>query len=94
MTVKTSVSLHDDLAAFARDEVDSGRSVSLSGVIHEGLVELRAKREREARERAEDEAFLALLKRRAEGPVLPLGESRRRIDAMLDAKRGVHGVED
>ena len=94
MTVKTSVSLHDDLAAFARDEVDSGRSVSLSGVIHEGLVELRAKREREARERAEDEAFLALLKRRAEGPVLPLADSRRRIDAMLDAKRREHGVED
>ena len=94
MTVKTSVSLHDDLAAFARSEVDSGRSVSLSGVIHEGLLELRAKREREAREKAEEEAFFAMLKRRAEGPFLSQEESQRRIDAMLAEKRRKYGVVD
>ena len=94
MTVKTSVSLHDDLAAFARSEVDSGRSVSLSGVIHEGLLELRAKREREAREKAEEEAFFAMLKRRAEEPFLSLKESEARTRQMIAEKRRALGLED
>ena len=94
MTVKTSISLHDDLAAFARAEVDSGRSVSLSGVIHEGLLELRARREREAREKAEEEAFLAMLKRRAEGPFVSHEEMNRRVAAMIARKRREHGLEN
>lgn len=93
MTVKLSVSMHDDLAAFAQEEVASGRHVSLSAVLHESLRDLRAKREREARERAEEEAFLAMLQERAKGPFLSEEVWRAGTDRMIAEERRRLGLD-
>ncbi|MGR3541174.1 MAG: type II toxin-antitoxin system ParD family antitoxin [Hasllibacter sp.] len=94
MTVKRSVSLHDEMDAFARAQVEQGRSLSLSAVVHEGLRELRAKREREARERAEEDAFLEMLRKRAEGPFLTMEEFRESTERMIREESRRLGLED
>ena len=93
MTVKRSFSLHDDLDAFVRSEVESGRSLSASAVIHEGLLELRARREREARERAEEDAFFEMLRERAKGPFQSPEETDRQVAEMIARKRAELGLE-
>ena len=71
-----------------------GRSLSASAVIHEGLLELRAKREREARERAEEDAFFDMLRERAKGPFLSREEADRRFEEMMKRERKELGLED
>ena len=94
MTVKRSSSLHDDLDGFVRSEVASGRSLSASAVVHEGLLELRARREREAREKAEEDAFLDMLRERAKGPFLSREEADRRFEDLMARKRNEFGLDD
>lgn len=84
MTVKTSISLTDAQAAYARSLVENGQYSSLSAVLQRGLDMLRA--ETEAQE-AELAALRSLLKTRAKGPFLSMEESRQRMDEMIDRKR-------
>ena len=93
MTVKRSVSFHDDLDAFAQEEVRSGRNVSLSSVVHDGLMELKEKRRREARERAEEEAFFDMLRKRAEGPFVSAEEFWADTEKMIAEKRRALGLD-
>lgn len=88
MSVKSSVSLTDQQAAFARGLVDEGRYSSLSAVIQQGLDMLR--HETEART-AETEALKALLKERAAGPFLTADEFRARTDQRLRDLSEHHG---
>jgi antitoxin ParD1/3/4 len=84
MSVKSSVSLTKEQAAFARAMVEAGRYASVSAVIQQGLELLRSKTEDEELERA---ALRKLLKRRRKGPFISSDEMSERIDAMVDRKR-------
>lgn len=80
MTVKSSISLTDSQAAFARGLVEDGRAASLSAVVQQGLDLLRQKREAE---RADTEALKTLLEERAQGAFVDSAEFRRRTDDTL-----------
>ncbi|PSL17585.1 ribbon-helix-helix domain-containing protein [Shimia abyssi] len=80
MTVKSSISLTDSQAAFARGLVENGRAASLSAVVQQGLELLREKRNAEA---AETEALRAVLEARARGPFVGEEDFRRHTDQML-----------
>lgn len=91
MTVKMSISLTDQQAAYARKQVEEGRFPSTSAVIQQAL---EAKR-REDEEYAEWKAqFFDELKRRAEGPHVSSKEMDRRIDGMLAEQRRKYGLVD
>lgn len=90
MTVKSSVSLTDEQAAFAREMVAAGRYASVSAVIQQGLEMLRSKTEDEALERAALRALLG--RRRREGPFISAAEMDERIDAMIERKRRERGL--
>lgn len=96
MTVKSSISLTDEQAAFARSLVDEGRYGTLSAVIQQGLELLRRTMEADQieleRKAAETEMLRHLLKKRAEGPFISEEEFRKRTDAMLERKRREYGV--
>ncbi len=78
MTVKSSISLRDDQHAFARALVEGGRFPSLSAVVQQGLDLLR---QQDADAEAERAALRALLRERAEGPVLTGTELREQLIA-------------
>ena len=84
MSVKSSISLTDTQAAFARTLVDDGRYSSVSAVIQQGLDLLR--QQTEDRE-AETGALKAILTERAGGAFVSADTMRARVDAMLAAKR-------
>lgn len=89
MTVKTSVSLSDQQAAFARKLVEEGRYASISAVIQHGLDRLQMEREAEM---ADVEALRAVLEERRKGPFVPMeppGELTRKVVANWRAKRGI-----
>ena len=94
MTVKTSISLTDEMASWAKAQVAQGVQTSLSGVVHEAFRALQEKQRIEAQHRAEEQAFFAMLTRRAEGPHVPAGEFASRVEAMLAEKLRSNGVED
>ena len=81
MTIKTSISLPETQARYARDLVDRGVFPSLSAVVQHSLEALRQKEEAE---RADTEALKAVLAARAEGAFLAEPQFRTRLDAMLD----------
>ena len=89
MSVKASVSVTAQQAAFARGLVEEGRYPSLSAVVQRGLELLRA--ETEARE-AEIAALRGLLAARAEEETVTPGEGRRATEAMMAARRRAHGL--
>jgi antitoxin ParD1/3/4 len=89
MSVKSSVSLTKEQAAFARAMVEAGRYASVSAVIQQGLELLRSKTEDEELERA---ALRKLLKRRRKGPFISSEEMGERVDAMIDRKRRERGL--
>lgn len=89
MTVKSSISLTDEQAAFARALVDAGRYASVSAVIQHGVELLRSKTEDEELERA---ALRKLLDRRSRGPFVSPAEMDKRIEAMIDRKRRERGL--
>lgn len=80
MTVKSSVSLTDSQAAFARALVEEGRYSSLSAVLQRGLEMLRD--EREAKDAATG-ALRAFFEERAKGPFVSAAEFARLNDASL-----------
>lgn len=83
MTVKSSISLSDELHAFARAQVQDGRFASVSAVVQHGLDLLRQKSEDERLERA---ALTALLEARVGGPFVSADEMRQRIGVMAAAR--------
>lgn len=91
MTVKTSISLTDQQAAFARKLVEEGRYSSISAVVQQGLEGLRQKDEARAEELALMREFFA---ERAKGPFLTAEEFSDRVDPMLKEKRAMHGLDD
>ncbi len=91
MTVKSSVSLTDRQAAFARSLVDEGRYPSISAVVQQGLDLLRQKTESEEEGTA---ALRTILRERAEGAIVSSGEMQLRVSRMLERKRREHGLDD
>ena len=91
MTVKISISISDQQAAYARKQVEEGRFASTSAVIQQALEERR--REDEAHEE-ERRAFFDMLRERARGPFLPAEESDRRFEEMMARKRKEFGLDD
>lgn len=89
MSVKASVSITDQQDDFARQLVADGHYASLSAVVQRGLELVRSETERD---RVELAALRAFFEERAEGPVVPAEEGRRRTEAMIDAKRRALGL--
>ena len=91
MTVKISISLTDQQAAYARQQVEEGRFPSTSAVIQQAL---EAKR-REDEEYAEWKAgFFEELARRRSEPAIDAKTFRQMVDDMLDDESGKHDVGD
>lgn len=90
MTIKTSISLPETQARYARDLVDRGVFPSLSAVVQHSLEVLRQKEEAG---RADTEALKAVLAARAEGRFLAASQFRTRLDEMLDKTTRTY-VED
>ncbi len=91
MTVKTSISLNDAQAAFAKTLVEQGAFPSLSAVAQHGIDLIR---QRQDAEQADTEALKALLQSRARGGGVPAEDFRTRVDAMLEDKRRSHGLDN
>ena len=91
MTVKLSISISDQQAAYARKQVEEGRFSSTSAVIQQAL---EAKR-REDEEYEEWKAgFEAELLRRANGPHVPYEEFRRMTEEMRQEEKLRLGLAD
>jgi antitoxin ParD1/3/4 len=90
MTVKTSVSLSDQQAAFARKLVEEGRYASISAVIQHGLDRLQMEREAEM---TDVEALRAVLQERAKGPFVTNEKAKAETAAMLARKRAALGLD-
>lgn len=84
MTVKTSISLSDTQADFAKSLVEQGAFPSLSAVAQHGIDLIR---QRQDAERTDTEALKTLLRDRAQGPFVSAETFRSDVDAMLTAKR-------
>ncbi|KLN60801.1 transcriptional regulators containing the CopG/Arc/MetJ DNA-binding domain protein [Kiloniella spongiae] len=91
MTVKSSISLTDQQAAFARSLVDKGRHSSVSAVVQQGLDLLQQKTEAEE---SDQEALRLLLRQRQEGSFISSTEMKSRLSTLLDEKRRSHDVAD
>lgn len=89
MSVKASISLSEQQDAFARGLVRQGRYASVSAVIQRVLEMLRE--ETEARD-AELAALRALCEARATGDFVTLEEGRASTDAIIAARRRLHGA--
>jgi antitoxin ParD1/3/4 len=89
MTAKTSISLTDDQAAYARALVESGQYPSLSAVLQRGLEMLR--RDNEMHD-AELEALRSLIDRRRAGTFVDLDETEAQTRTRLRRKRESRGA--
>jgi antitoxin ParD1/3/4 len=78
MTVKSSISLRDDLHAFARTLVEAGRFPSVSAVVQQGLDLLR---QQDADAQADRAALQLLLADRAAGAFVSGDALRQRLAA-------------
>lgn len=90
MTVKTSISLTDQQAAFARRLVAEGRYSSVSAVVQHGLEALRRQ---DVADDAEMVAFREMLRRRANGPFVPAEEFDAMMEEMLAEESRKLGLE-
>jgi antitoxin ParD1/3/4 len=90
MTVKISISISDQQAEYARRQVAEGRFSSTSAVIQQAL---EAKRREDEEYEAWKAGFADMLKRRAEGAFVSVDETRRRVDALFEAKRAARGLD-
>lgn len=90
MTVKMSISLTDQQAAYARKQVEEGRFPSTSAVIQQAL---EAKRREDEEYQEWKAGFFEELKRRADGPHVSLDEFDEMVDEMLDEERARLGLE-
>lgn len=84
MSVKSSISLTELQAVFARTLVDDGRYSSVSAVIQQGLDLLRQQTEAAETETA---ALKAILTERAGGVFVASDTMRSRVDDMISKKR-------
>jgi len=89
MTVKSSISLTDEQASFARTLVEQGRYASMSAVLQQGLELLRLKTQTED---LKIEVLQRLIADRRAGPVISAEEMDRRIDQLIERKRREHGL--
>lgn len=89
MTVKSSISLTDDQAAYARSLVEAGHFPSLSAVLQRGLEMLW--RENEALD-AEVEGLRSLIDERRAGAFVTLEQGDAETRAMLKSKRKLRGA--
>ncbi|MCI5047033.1 MAG: type II toxin-antitoxin system ParD family antitoxin [Aquisalinus sp.] len=89
MTFKSSISLTEEQAAFAKSLVETGRYASLSAVLQQGLDLL--KQENERRE-METEALKVLLERRRQGRFLSGEEMDQRIQGIAEERRKQRGL--
>jgi len=90
MSVKSSISLSDQQAAFARQLVKQGRYSSVSAVIQNSLDLLRQRTEAEEVEIA---ALKAVLLARSQGDFVLEQDMDGRITAMIDRKRRTARVD-
>ncbi len=90
MGVKSSISLSDQQAAFARRLVEQGRFSSVSAVVQNGLDLLRQRTEAEE---AETAALKAVLADRLRGDFVTGAEMETRVATMIDKKRRNARVE-
>ena len=84
MTVKTSISLAETHAEFAKGLVEQGVFPSLSAVAQHGIELIR---QRQEAEHADTEALKALLSTRAKGSFVSLEGFSGRVENMLARKR-------
>lgn len=89
MTVKSSISLTDEQAAFARALVAEGRYASVSAVVQQGLDMLKARTEDEALER---DALHQLLSERRNGQFVSGEAMNDAIANHARRKRAAHGL--
>ena len=90
MTIKTSISLPDAQADFAKALVEQGLFPSLSAVAQHGIELIRRRQEAEC---ADTEALKALLQNRARGPFVSATEFRTRVDHMLTQKQQAYDLD-
>jgi antitoxin ParD1/3/4 len=91
MTVKTSISLPDAQAEYARDLVDRGLFPSLSAIAQHGIEVLR---QEEEAARSDTEALKVVLEARTKGPFVDAKTFRDRVDRKLKAKLAAYVLED
>lgn len=84
MSVKSSISLTDQQAAFARSLIEQGRYSSLSAVLQNGLDLLRQKTEAEE---AETAALKTLLSERQNGSFVSDTDMDAQIADLIERKR-------
>ena len=90
MTVKTSISLNDAQAEFARDLVEQGAFPSISAVAQHGIDLIR---QRQDAEQTDMQALKALMQARVEGPFIGADAFGKRVDALLAKKRRANGLD-
>jgi len=90
MTVKTSISLSETQAEYARELVEQGMFSSLSAVAQHGIELIR---QRQEAEHADTDALKTLLQERLKGPFVDAGEFRSRVTEMLNDKRRAYGLD-
>lgn len=91
MTVKISISLTDQQAAYARKQVEEGRFPSTSAVIQQAL---EAKRREDEEYEAWKTGFFEVMRRRAEEPAMDMEAFRKSVDDMLAEERVRLGLAD
>ncbi|MGA1343529.1 MAG: ribbon-helix-helix domain-containing protein [Hyphomonas sp.] len=89
MTVKSSISLTDEQAAFARQLVEKGRFPSVSAVLQHGLELLRV---RFGNDELELEALRTLLLERRSGKFVSNDDMIDAISGAANHKRAKHGL--
>lgn len=90
MTVKTSISLNDTQANFAKTLVEQGAFPSLSAVAQHGIDLIR---QRQEAERTDTEALKALLQDRAKGPFISAEDFRSDVETMMAEKRKKYDLD-
>ncbi len=91
MTVKLSISLTDQQAAYARKQVEEGRFPSTSAVIQQAL---EAKRREDEDYEAWKAGFFGMLSERERGPHVDSDTFRDMVDDMLKEERARLGLVD
>ena len=91
MTFKTSISMTDDQAAFARGMVESGHFPSLSALVQHAVQSYRDEVERKE---ADLEMMREFFRRRIEGPFVPIEEMDGMVERSIARMRAELGLED
>lgn len=90
MTFKSSVSMTDQQAAFARRLVEEGRYSSMSAVVQQGLEMLR---QQDQAFEAEKVAFVQMIEERMAGPFVSMEEFGVMVEEMIAEESQKLGLE-